>query len=684
MRWIMDVVAFARDRQLAAGIPLFDVQYTLNCVDKQLLDEDNDDRLFHVPAISLSTPTDHPTINIQSECNSTPSSPPAMASIPIPSDNIMGRRKSRDDSFLEEHHRMQNHFNSVHHHRFHNQYGCTHQKNGTAFPFQTDSLDSGSSEINELLPSSLLNHQSINETIPKNVSNFELLPPNTIVKNSNNSTHSLNNIDFKQRSNSNGLLSTNISNTDDIRRCVSASKLAELINTSDSTSDFSSPLSSNPISMQPRSENSNYFFRYDMEMYDNGIPIKQSTHSIDSISDISIICTGISRNSITSINKGLTDDVDSSSSQSSFNSMNRYEYENETCRPLSRATKHLNESQFDSNFIPEEEEEALEFVTTNETVDSLLDHNSSSIANKPIPKVIWTEPSIESLEQDRIGQSSSPEPVLSETDEKTSIIGDATTTATEQSNKTTGNIESHSFNDQTTESIDHLQQSPSSSHKIFQPTIKMIKFVFKQKTKLCISHKKYHYRIKKHNRKEKEVIMSRENKKLEIINDLLTKDPGALEYNVQRQVKLCEKSNRMITIQIGYRCSHVPTGTMIKLAITDGTIVGDIICAIVSFVQRIEDQLNRFYHCGGADKIQQQRFINFTSTIKHQFIQIDDANKLKIKQNYVLLAIYSNNIKQLNWNLSIFNLHTPWNRAKLCIRRQDKLIQRQTCDNSLF
>lgn len=122
MRWIMDVVAYARDRTVTAGVPLADVQYSLCCLDRHSLEEEGDERLMHIPAIFLSAPSEHtPTINVQSECNSTPSSPPPALTCPLGS-VVLGRRKSRDDSYLEEHHRQQNPFHSLAQQRFHHQY----------------------------------------------------------------------------------------------------------------------------------------------------------------------------------------------------------------------------------------------------------------------------------------------------------------------------------------------------------------------------------------------------------------------------------------------------------------------------------------------------------------------------------------------------------------------------------
>ncbi|OTF79743.1 hypothetical protein BLA29_002675, partial [Euroglyphus maynei] len=151
MRWIMDVVAYARDRQISAGITLAQIQYCLCSIDKQMWDDDSDDdhiikqrnrRTYNfdesVTITTVNTATNGngmidtkmdfvaPKINIQSECNSTPSSPPATI---MPMMAAMSRRKSRDDSYVEQHHRQQNHFHSLAHQRFHHNYhGCQNGK----------------------------------------------------------------------------------------------------------------------------------------------------------------------------------------------------------------------------------------------------------------------------------------------------------------------------------------------------------------------------------------------------------------------------------------------------------------------------------------------------------------------------------------------------------------------------
>nr|XP_046908128.1 uncharacterized protein LOC124489782 isoform X2 [Dermatophagoides farinae] len=163
MRWIMDVVAYARDRQISAGITLIQIQHCLSSINKQMWDDDSDDdhiindhdhrdnrrynfgqstnnRSSNINNNSntitsgdgmANTKLDFvtPKINIQSECNSTPSSPPAAIIPPLSMMAAMGRRKSRDDSYVEQHHRQQNHFNSLAHQRFHHNYhGCQNGK----------------------------------------------------------------------------------------------------------------------------------------------------------------------------------------------------------------------------------------------------------------------------------------------------------------------------------------------------------------------------------------------------------------------------------------------------------------------------------------------------------------------------------------------------------------------------
>lgn len=207
MRWIMDVVAYARDRQITAGIPLADIQYSLSCMDKEMMDEEGDDRLFQIPAISLSTPADYgPMINIQSECNSTPSSPPPNLGPPIDS-AIMGRRKSRDDSYLEEHHRQQNHFNSLTHHRFHHQYrqSCSDELEDDNLP--TECWDSNK------------------ESKPKESATFDFGDDYQV--NMSKSSYSL--IDstnfMNEEAKHRQSLTVDKSAIEDMRRCVSASKL---------------------------------------------------------------------------------------------------------------------------------------------------------------------------------------------------------------------------------------------------------------------------------------------------------------------------------------------------------------------------------------------------------------------------------------------------------------------------
>lgn len=242
----MDVVAFARDRQLAAGIPLMDVQYALSAVDKELLEEDADDRLYHIPAISLSTPNDGsaPKINvIASECNSTPSSPPPVGSA------AMTRRKSRDDSYLEEHHRQQNHFNSVHHHRFHHQYS-TH--------YHSDSLDSAGDPLEpierkatdspreiENRPSDLLTLDQASTVGGLSVSCAGDGVPHagspigddcSSVNKSSFSLHSVHSVHYVPEPR--GSLTVDKAALEDMRRCVSASKLTGCGSVSDSPNSY--------------------------------------------------------------------------------------------------------------------------------------------------------------------------------------------------------------------------------------------------------------------------------------------------------------------------------------------------------------------------------------------------------------------------------------------------------------
>ncbi|KAI2804518.1 Ankyrin-repeat and fibronectin type III domain-containing 1 [Blomia tropicalis] len=382
MRWIMDVVAFARDRQLAAGIPLFDVQYTLNCVDKQLLEEDNDDRLFHVPAISLSTPSDHPIINIQSECNSTPSSPPAIS----PSPSSMGRRKSRDDSFLEEHHRLQNRFNSVHHHRFHNQYGCSHQKNGTAFPFHCDSLESGCNDLDQLLPAnmnpSVLVDTNATDNLPNMGSHYGLEtmeggcssgassethdqnnePPQAAKEDNeySKSSFSLQTEHIVGFSQPRGSLMVDKSLLEDMRRCVSASKLIERTGSDDSPNSISTPPPSNHAGLIHRRMTSaaNYFFTNDCDDIDTESINPPSDHhrpsvnSIDSFSEMSI---GGSQISLISSSHNQSIDIDYCNVPM-FSNSKPTEF-GEIYRPLSRLLMLSNENLDQPPLFEEEEEE---------------------------------------------------------------------------------------------------------------------------------------------------------------------------------------------------------------------------------------------------------------------------------------------------------------------------------------
>lgn len=103
----MDVVSYARDRQISPGIPLNSLKQYLNLVEKML--EENCFGWFTVPPTIFPVVNAYfvPKINIQCESNSTPSSPP-----PGPLNLTMCRRKSRDDSYLDQHHRAQNHLHT--------------------------------------------------------------------------------------------------------------------------------------------------------------------------------------------------------------------------------------------------------------------------------------------------------------------------------------------------------------------------------------------------------------------------------------------------------------------------------------------------------------------------------------------------------------------------------------------
>ena len=353
MRWIMDVVTLCRESSngpLIIGIPLFDVQKTLNLLKEELRDcDDSDELLFHIPAISLSTPTDYgPKINIQSECNSTPSSPPA--TIEPPPSAFLERRKSRDDSYLEEHHRMQNHFNSVHHHRFRHQYSCSHQ---SSLHFHSDSLES-SHELDQITSRTGVGNDSLKndlhlidtmmEATGDHSSGGSSEPPEdqpTIGRNacSKSSVSLLDSVQFMS-TDQRGSLTVDKTELEDMRRCVSASRLATSSNDSPNFCCFQTPPSTNSNESaghhgrtESYSNSTNYFFAGDIEIlgHDDGIihvqqkPCKRSSkiavitsppplcdckdltdllpyklpemlhhsnQSIDSLSDISFNCLG--------------------------------------------------------------------------------------------------------------------------------------------------------------------------------------------------------------------------------------------------------------------------------------------------------------------------------------------------------------------------------------------------------
>ncbi|KPM06150.1 hypothetical protein QR98_0046230 [Sarcoptes scabiei] len=93
MRWIIDVVTNARDKQANVGVDLHRLRNFVAWIEKQMLKETNDNSLMSIPKILLPNESIS-KIDLKNECRSTPPSPyRATANI--------DRRKSRDDSFLE-------------------------------------------------------------------------------------------------------------------------------------------------------------------------------------------------------------------------------------------------------------------------------------------------------------------------------------------------------------------------------------------------------------------------------------------------------------------------------------------------------------------------------------------------------------------------------------------------------
>lgn len=189
----MDVVSYARDRQISPGISLNGLKQYLNLVDKMKV-EKNCFGWSTVPqSIFPGTNTYFvPKINIQCESNSTPSSPP-----PVTLNLTMCRRKSRDDSYLDQHHRAQN--------QLHNQLYNYHNNEFIQQPLMPQEK-----EMSQIKSAAIPSCQDFSSCLCRQ-SESSLLNADVALLSSNNLQHAN--------------LSTDVVNMQEQRRCLSESKL---------------------------------------------------------------------------------------------------------------------------------------------------------------------------------------------------------------------------------------------------------------------------------------------------------------------------------------------------------------------------------------------------------------------------------------------------------------------------
>lgn len=757
LRWIMDVINYARSRELIVGVPLADVQQVLRSIDRQLAVETavggvasfgksnlkpEDGRAdflppgpSSIPFISLSSPGDYPEDNVNelggvdrtadageedSTTSSGSASPPPPA-IPPPAD-CLSRRKSRDDSYLEEISRQQQHLQNIHHHPHHPRFHQFHQLN------RSESLDS-----NDMPMGATTNKEEGDEVDrdqsklqPTTMTTATSAPPVFVDPMTNlvtgagyecskSSSYSL--LDsIKARSREQSLTVVDKDALDDMRRCVSASRLLTTTTTimnarsgggGTTTATESASCASgtpSPEFLMNLAIGTDYYYQTggggdatrQHSMARNSIPTMNdntrktpSVHSVDS--EVGIILGGEQDEhtrcepygSQMSVNSIALDEAIYSAGTSRRQSdelsllMNvlppsqpspgpmRYDY-TENYRPLSRVqftNEYINEP------LAEEDEEEL-LSPKEESFDS--EHPLDAAGSAANAHLDPFQQPIVNNDQQTSEQSSLPP--LSFHDNFVDIL--SLSEPPEPARRRRRSRSGSEMEGRQTQQWYRFDSIDGQEQKRKKRKSKKRKRNGQDRNPRhcaqCCCAKKSDYEDDdkvEDSEEESDINCKYDDDNRDRSNGRRRTRSSCADSRPSRGDSRCSLGDNTTTaakqevcLYTAFQCEALPLGSSIRVKVGPHTLVGDIIETIID-------------HCRRHRKPSKH-----PGPLRLQAPADDDGRARsksveKMAKRFRLLAVYASNVKQLNWNFAILGLHSPWDEAKLCLKVFDTTTQ---------